>query len=208
MMLYHVCGGMTEPTRGTDVFCRDCGAEIRSNAEICPHCGVRQRPPNATPQADQQLKNPSVAAVLSFVVPGLGHVYLGKIFAGIFVFVMIVVLVASGVGIILAIPLWIAGVYGSYRVAKNQNETLLRKMEAITPVAQDKVIEALNWYEAEAPGRSFVKDVKRSYRNVESIEQLSPKKSEWAVNAIDDYTDAHGDDPELADARAMLVRQL
>src|SRR3989338_1001378 len=38
---------MTNPRKrqkGTDeVFCRSCGEAIKKEAEICPHCGVRQR---------------------------------------------------------------------------------------------------------------------------------------------------------------------
>lgn len=38
------CGRMASNSEGEQtVFCRDCGAEIRLRAEICPGCGIRQR---------------------------------------------------------------------------------------------------------------------------------------------------------------------
>lgn len=41
-----------------NAFCRACGAEILDETEICPKCGVRQKP--------AQVKNPGLAAVASF----------------------------------------------------------------------------------------------------------------------------------------------
>lgn len=36
--------GMTKPSKGpNDKFCNECGKVINSKAEICPHCGVRQK---------------------------------------------------------------------------------------------------------------------------------------------------------------------
>lgn len=37
-----------ESPGGNTVFCRDCGAEIRVKAEICPECGIRQEGGSAT----------------------------------------------------------------------------------------------------------------------------------------------------------------
>jgi TM2 domain-containing membrane protein YozV len=45
-------------------FCRDCGAEIRENAEICPKCGIRQ-------QAISN-KSKTTAGLLGILLGGLG----------------------------------------------------------------------------------------------------------------------------------------
>ncbi|WP_048127579.1 TM2 domain-containing protein [Methanosarcina lacustris] len=45
-------------------FCRECGAEIKENAEICPKCGVRQKMISS--------KNKTVAGLLALFLGGIG----------------------------------------------------------------------------------------------------------------------------------------
>lgn len=52
----------------TTKFCSECGARINARAEICPKCGVPVRG-----KAGKVMKNPGVAAVLSFFWTGLGR---------------------------------------------------------------------------------------------------------------------------------------
>ncbi len=61
-----------------DKFCRECGANIRDKAEICPSCGVRQ----FSPAPD---KNHIVAGVLALLLGGFGihKFYMGKTGMGI-----------------------------------------------------------------------------------------------------------------------------
>lgn len=59
-------------------FCPDCGSVIKTKAEICPSCGVRQAPPAFG-------KNRVTAALLAFFFGGFGvhKFYLGRTTPGI-----------------------------------------------------------------------------------------------------------------------------
>jgi len=59
-------------------FCVSCGEKINFNAEVCPKCGAKQ-PIERNSGSAVVLKNPGVAAVLSFFIPGLGQIYNGEI---------------------------------------------------------------------------------------------------------------------------------
>lgn len=70
------------------------------------------------------MKNPGVAAVLSFFYCGLGQIYNGQIFKGI---IMLVVYTISAllmyvlIGFITTPILWIWGMYDAYRTADKMN---------------------------------------------------------------------------------------
>lgn len=100
----------------SSAYCRACGEEIHLEAEICPECGVRQRP-------QPQQKNPGIAAIASFFVPGLGQIYNGQIGFGIVMGIVTFGLVIRIVGIVLAIPIWIYLVYHAYRKAEEINQS-------------------------------------------------------------------------------------
>ena len=118
--------------RGPDeAFCRNCGAVISDRAEICPECGVRQRPPpnsSLDSAVDDVLGggNPFVAAVLSALFPGLGQLYNRQLEKGI-------ALVAAGmvaalstiivVGIVLYPVVWLYAIYDAYRVAERRESS-------------------------------------------------------------------------------------
>lgn len=65
-----------------EVFCSSCGAIIRKEAEICPKCGVRQKPP---PSGAELNTDWLILLLLSFFVGSLGvdRFYVGKIGTGI-----------------------------------------------------------------------------------------------------------------------------
>ena len=82
-------------------FCTECGENIKSKAEICPKCGVRQSPPpsilsNTAPNGKSRI----VAVLLAFFLGGFGghKFYLGQIGIGIlyllFVWTFIPVIIA------------------------------------------------------------------------------------------------------------------
>jgi len=69
--------------RNAEVHCRACAETIDANAEICPECGVRQELRDEAP-TDQSSdgstgpdskREPILAGVLSFVIPGAGQIY-------------------------------------------------------------------------------------------------------------------------------------
>lgn len=97
-------------------YCSNCGAEIDIKAEICPKCGVRQS--NINSQSSD--KNVWVALVLSLLVVGLGHFYLGLPKKAIMLIVLTIVcwiLIFFFIGIILYPLMLIYGVYDVYKSA-------------------------------------------------------------------------------------------
>lgn len=115
--------------RGPDeAFCRDCGAVISADAEICPECGVRQRPPpkSSVDRAVDDLLgggNPFVAAVLSAIFPGVGQLYnreLGKGIALMVVGTVTALSMAVLVGFVLYPVVWVYAIYDAYKVADRQ----------------------------------------------------------------------------------------
>jgi len=81
------------PDGGEDRPCPFCGEQIRSVARKCKHCGEYLDPAlrgsralvpavDLRPVARAQL-NPGTAAVLSFLFPGAGQIYAGRIGAGV-----------------------------------------------------------------------------------------------------------------------------
>lgn len=97
-----------------DVFCRNCGSVILKEAEICPKCGVRQLTP----------KNPTIAALLSFLLTGAGQIYNGQVGKGIF-FIAVqavnVLLMAVLIGFITLPITWLYGIYDAYKTAEKLN---------------------------------------------------------------------------------------
>ena len=118
--------------RGPDeAFCRNCGAVISDRAEICPECGVRQRPPpnsSLDSAVDDVLGggNPFVAAALSALFPGLGQLYNRQLEKGMALIGAGVVAALSTiivVGIVLYPLVWLYAIYDAYRVAERQEPT-------------------------------------------------------------------------------------
>ena len=63
-----------------EIFCFSCGNSIKALAEICPHCGVRQK---KAPE-DSSKKNRVTAALFAFFLGGLGahRFYIGDKLGG------------------------------------------------------------------------------------------------------------------------------
>ena len=62
--------------------CPYCSEVILSEAKKCKHCGEFLDPALKKSVILQPKWNPAIAAALSLVVPGGGHIYRGKILAG------------------------------------------------------------------------------------------------------------------------------
>jgi TM2 domain-containing membrane protein YozV len=115
-----------------EVFCRDCGAVIDAEAEICPECGVRQRDPpqsslDRTLEAVAEGGNPFVAGALSALVPGLGQLYNRELKRGITFLIAGVVAgfsVIVVVGIVLYPLVWVYAIYDAYKRADLRAEEL------------------------------------------------------------------------------------
>jgi TM2 domain-containing membrane protein YozV len=69
-------------------------------------------------------KNPGLAAVLSFLLCGLGQVYNGQILKGLlflFIFGVSIPLAAFGIGWLTGGAMWLAGVFDAYHTAQRLN---------------------------------------------------------------------------------------
>lgn len=100
------------------MFCKNCGKEIDDKAEICPHCGVRNK------LSSTGAKNPGLAAIISFFFPGLGQIYNGEIGKGILFIVVgtvFVLLMFVLIGFILYPLFWIYNIYDAYKTAERIN---------------------------------------------------------------------------------------
>lgn len=110
-------------------YCVYCGQLIDYRAEICPKCGVRiEEAPKP-----KELKNPGLAAVLSFFIVGLGQIYNGKILKGGGFFLSGIFLISLTFAFILAqhplfwiwyiflLLLWMLNIYDAYKTAKKIN---------------------------------------------------------------------------------------
>lgn len=91
-------------------FCTNCGEKIDIKAEICPKCGVRQA---VTGSVKKERKEPWLAALASFFIPGLGQLYTDQSFGK-----AALIFCTS----ILILP-WIYGIYDAYKKAQEMNES-------------------------------------------------------------------------------------
>ncbi len=101
-------------------YCSNCGNEIDEKAEICPKCGVRVKP---IPIRFEK-KSSGIAAIASFIIPGLGQIYNGQIGKGI-VFIIIAIifglLMIVLIGFILLPLFWVYNIYDAYKTAEQIN---------------------------------------------------------------------------------------
>jgi TM2 domain-containing membrane protein YozV len=105
-----------------DTFCSSCGAKVElAISDVCPNCGEKVKPSSA-PAAGAPApavasgKNPILAAILSFVIPGLGQVYNGQIVKGIVIFVAFII--GIFLVVIPGVIVWLYGIYDAYTTAQ------------------------------------------------------------------------------------------
>lgn len=134
-------------------YCTKCGARLPDDSMYCPSCGSRvgaagpepdrgYAPPaqEYSPREDVIIlhdKSEGIAAVLSFLVPGLGQIYVGKIGRGIgllfmlfvlwFAMIMLIAMVPEATLLILALFLcyYVYCIYDAYKLARDYNEYMV-----------------------------------------------------------------------------------
>jgi len=83
---------------GGPKFCSNCGEKLDVNIEECPKCHSalheHSNHPESAPHAVEQLpyKSPGTTALIAFLggifgLPGIGHMYVGKVKNGIFILI-------------------------------------------------------------------------------------------------------------------------
>jgi TM2 domain-containing membrane protein YozV len=140
------------------MFCPNCGKQIPDGSKFCPYCGVKLALEGESEETQVQgvlseeerkkkayeeelirakaqqtarvgTRSPGLAAVLSFLYPGLGQIYNGQIGKAILFIILgaiFIGLMFVGIGFILYPIIWIIGMVDAYNTAKNANDALLR----------------------------------------------------------------------------------
>ncbi len=124
-------------------YCSSCGKEIAESTKFCPSCGkavaseTQNQVQSQSVQTPAQIKNPGIAAVLSFFITGVGQIYNGQLGNGLgvllleyglFIIGLMTILflhpALSGIGILLifiAVIIWIWAIYDAYTTAQKIN---------------------------------------------------------------------------------------
>lgn len=108
----------SKPVQTPSFFCNYCGSELKfREAEICPNCGMRLRD---TKKIIREEKNPGIAALCSFFIPGLGQIYNGDVGKAIAIYFG--TLIGFLLFFIPGVIVWIFGIYDAYTTSKKMNE--------------------------------------------------------------------------------------
>ncbi len=102
------------PAGKSKMFCHNCGAEIDINALLCPKCGVEQKV--GVPIAAGE-KSAFIAAILSFLLAGVGEIYVGKMRRGIVILLAALLLSWTMIGYPI---IWLLSIYDAYKLAKGE----------------------------------------------------------------------------------------
>ncbi|MBE6505706.1 MAG: zinc-ribbon domain-containing protein [Methanobrevibacter millerae] len=107
-------------------FCQNCGSKIPKNTKFCFKCGasaVNPQTNNTYPLVNQ--KSPGLAALLSFLIVGLGQVYVGLTKKGILLFLGAIIsgiLMLVLIGWITWLLIWGYGIFDAYNSAEKINQ--------------------------------------------------------------------------------------
>ena len=108
-------------------FCSNCGFEMDINTKFCPECGMSttgQPRPGGNQAVVNPEKSPILAAILSFLIIGLGQIYLGLTKKGLILFVLAIVsgiLMLVLIGFALWLLIWLYAIYDGYNSANKMN---------------------------------------------------------------------------------------
>ena len=108
------------------MFCVKCGAEIEESHEFCPKCGNKKNESKTKFERPIEWKSVPLAIVLSFILSGLGHLYIEQIKKGI-IFVGIglalwIFSIFEVFALLASIPFWGWVIYDSYKQVKLYNK--------------------------------------------------------------------------------------
>ena len=129
-------------------YCSNCGERFDLNEEIkkCPKCGIdlQKESIHTTSSVVNQLpyKSPGTAALIAFIggifgLPGIGHIYIGKVGKGIGILIAGIIIAALLVFITISfeiilsfilgiayLALWIWQIFNARKLAKEFNESV------------------------------------------------------------------------------------
>lgn len=114
-------------------YCSSCGKEIAEGTKFCPSCGKVMVSEASIPlqsqtiQTQAQIKNPGIAAILSFFIAGAGHIYNGQISYGLIILFgviissIVAIIFNNTILLIVATITWIGSIYEAYTTAQKIN---------------------------------------------------------------------------------------
>lgn len=111
-------------------FCSNCGFKMDKNIKFCPECGTSTTgvPQTSNSAVSSSDKNSVLAAILSFLIIGLGQIYLGLTKRGLILLVAAIVagiLTLVVVGWILWFVIWIYAIYDAYNSAEKMKQGIV-----------------------------------------------------------------------------------
>lgn len=124
-------------------FCANCGFEMPKDTKFCPECGgatdsVPRVVNNVNAPIANTDKSPGLAAVLSFLIVGLGQIYLGLTKKGIILFIAAVIsafLMLFIIGFITWFIVWGYAIYDAY----NSGEKMRNGIAVVDTIDMDNL---------------------------------------------------------------------
>jgi len=118
------CGALIE--NENKFYCDSCGTYLRGSGPIKLPQSQRASIPDrrSTQNTAGEIKSSGIAAIASFIIPGLGQIYCGQLGRGIMIligFFIACLMVLILIGIILAPLVWVWNIYDAYTLANNIN---------------------------------------------------------------------------------------
>ena len=113
------CGFKFNQDKTQTKFCQSYGKNIDVNAEICPYCGFR-----VAAIVPSQKKDILLTAILSFFLPGLGHIYNGLTRKGISFLIVHIVsafFTTIVIGFVLMFIVWVWALIDAIKTAEAIN---------------------------------------------------------------------------------------
>ncbi|MBR2665776.1 DUF4870 domain-containing protein [Methanobrevibacter sp.] len=92
-------------------YCRNCGFKLEGDFKFCPNCGYNLKAPVKSKNVSlDKEKNTLLAVVLSVLLPGMGHMYLGLDNTGailLIAYIVSLILILFVIGLALALIVWV-----------------------------------------------------------------------------------------------------
>lgn len=110
-------------------YCPDCGFDVSAGSPVSRSEGSGYTNTNLNAAMMMNKKSEGLTLLLSFLITGLGHIYVGQTSKG--VALLVAAILCWGLGLLFLFPfvivfiLWIYGMYDSYKLAQEYNRALL-----------------------------------------------------------------------------------
>lgn len=83
-----------------------------------------------TARLQNKMKNPIVALILGFIIPGAGQMYAGSVLWGVINLILCIVFAITVIASPLAFVVWLVSLVLGYKGTKGHNDKMLNEAEA------------------------------------------------------------------------------